>query len=238
MSASRRRELPPCDAHDTFSVPLWGGKRLRARRKLKPQGIIGLAAILFLALRSVLWRDRRRDERLIQQLSLYHFPTMAYPLAHAKLVLLYFGASYFDENRFLRDCFFRDERLLPQEGLPISGPYDMAIVYVSSDEEEGSSEWIHVVDTAERNALRRKFQVGSTLQEAKFTVPSLFVIDSASHGVMTPMGLIDLKEKGSEALEGWLQFQNSIQDLDPKVWADSELINNEEDTILLRRGGH
>ncbi|KAI2489974.1 hypothetical protein MHU86_24600 [Fragilaria crotonensis] len=78
----------------------------------------------------------------------------------------------------------------------------MAIVYVSSDEEEGSSEWIHVLDTAERNALRRKFQVGSTLQEAKFTVPSLFVIDSASHGVMTPMGLIDLKEKGSEALEG------------------------------------
>lgn len=100
MSASHGRELPLYDAHDPFSVPLWGGKRLRARRKFKPQGLIGLAAILFLARRSVQWRDRRRDERLIQQLSLNPFPTMAYPFAHAKLVLLYFGASYFDENRF------------------------------------------------------------------------------------------------------------------------------------------
>lgn len=163
---------------------------------------------------------------------------MVYPLAHAKLVLLYFGASYFDENRFLRDCFFRDERLLPLEGLPISGAYDVAIVYVRSDEEEGSSEWIHVIDTAEREALRQKFQVGTTLQEAKFTVPSLFVIDSASHGVMTPMGLIDLKEKGSKALEGWLQFQTTIQSLDPKVWADSEQIDEEKHNIRKRKKIH
>ena len=235
MTAIRRRELPPCD--DTFTVPLWGGKRLRARRKFKPQGLIGLVAIFFLAIRSVVWRGRR-NERPIQQLSLYHFPTMVYPLAHAKLVLLYFGASSFDENRFLRDCFFRDERLLPLEGLPISGTYDMAIVYVSSDEQEGSSEWIHVMDTAERNGLKQKFQVGSSLQGAKFTAPSLFVIDSASHGVMTPMGLIDLKEKGSKALEGWLQFQTTIQGLDPKVWADSELIDQEKHTIRKRKTSH
>jgi hypothetical protein len=71
---------------------------------------------------------------------------------------------------------------------------------------------------------------------AKFTVSSLFLIDSASHGVMTSMGLIDLKEKESEALEGWLQFQNLIQNLDPKVWADSEQIRDEEHTVLLRKG--
>lgn len=53
----------------------------------------------------------------------------------------------------------------PKKGLPISGLYDMAIVYLSSDEEEGSSECIHVVDTAERNSLRRKFHVGNTLDE-------------------------------------------------------------------------
>lgn len=50
------------------------------------------------------------------------------------------------------------------------------------------------------------------------------------------MGLIDLKEKESEALEGWLQFQNLIQNLDPKVWADSEQIRDEEHTVLLRKG--
>jgi hypothetical protein len=43
---------------------------------------------------------------------------------------------------------------------------------------------------------------------------------------MTPMGLVDLKEQGSNALEVWLQYQTTIQGIDPSVWAASELFRD------------
>lgn len=242
MTVPRRHELPPLD--ETCTLPLCGRKQIRVRRKFKPQGIIVLVAIVFIALRSFLRGGESKGGRpqsddhqsMPKQLSLKQFPTLVYPLANAKLVALYFGASFYEETRLLRDSFLWDERLLPQEGLPISGKYDLAIIYISSDDVEGSSQWIHVLDYAEKIALKRKFKVG-TPQEAlelkidvKFSVPSLVVIDSASNGVMTPMGIVDLKERGSKVLEGWLQFQNTIQGVDPSVWAATELYNNPNET--------
>jgi hypothetical protein len=112
-----------------------------------------IVAIVFLALRAFL-RELPADKLPIQQLSFNGFPTLAYPLANAKLVVLYFGASYCEENRLLRDSFLRDERLLPQEGLHISEKSELAVVYISSDDVEGSSQWIHVNDKTEKRALK------------------------------------------------------------------------------------
>lgn len=227
-----RSELPLIE--ETLSVPVWGKKRIRARRQFKPQGIILIAAIVMISLRTIFMSAPEDRSILIRrQPSLLQFSSLAYPLANAKLVALYFGASYCKENRLLRDSFLRDERLLPQEGsLPWSAEkekYPLAIVYISSDDVEGSSQWIHVNSKNERNALKRKFRVGTAKEsqelkiETKFPVPSLFVIDSESNGVMTPMGMIDLKEKGSDALKEWLKFQKSIEGIDPSVWAASDL---------------
>mmetsp|Transcript_8837 Transcript_8837/g.14696 ORF Transcript_8837/g.14696 Transcript_8837/m.14696 type:complete len:248 (-) Transcript_8837:47-790(-) len=234
-----RNELPLLD--ETLSVPLCGKKRIRARRKFKPQGIILIVAIVMIALRTFLIALPSMDRSSIpiaQQLSLKKFSSLAYPLANAKLVALYFGASYCEDNRLLRDSFLRDERLLPQEGsLPWSSEkekYPLAIVYISSDDVEGSSQWIHVNDKKERKYLKQKFRVGTAQEakelkmEAKFPVPSLFVIDSESNGVMTPMGLVDLKEKGADALKEWLQFQTNIAGIDPSVWAASELFRDDD----------
>jgi hypothetical protein len=163
MTVPRRHELPSLD--ETCTLPLCGRKQIRARRKFKPQGIIALVAIVVLALRSFLrgsipeGSSRGNDLPRPKQLSLKQFPTLIYPIANAKLVALYFGASFYEETRLLRDSFLWDERLLPQEGLPISGKYDLAIVYISSDGVEGSSQWIHVLDPTEKIALKRRFKV-------------------------------------------------------------------------------
>lgn len=232
-------ELPYLD--ESCTLALCGKKRIRAKRKFKPQGLILIVAIVMIALRTFLTQIPRDHGSMPGklQLSLARFPSLAYPLANAKLVALYFGASYCSENRLLRDSFLRDERLLPQEGLLPYGTsdrkYPLAIVYISSDNVEGSSQWIHVNDENERASLKRKFRVGTAEEATKldttahFPVPSLLVIDSDSNGVMTPMGLVDLKERGTDALEGWLQFQTTIEGIDPSVWAASELFRDGDD---------
>ena len=225
---------------DRLSFSLCGSTRIKATRRLKPQGIALLAAVSIFAVRQFLGQpDISLPDQPTHQIALSKYRSMVYPLANSQLVGLYFGASYYEENRLLRDAFSRDPRLLPSEGLIRKTKEDnfpLAIVYVPSDDVEGSSEWITVTRPDERAALQRKFhcctnQECSTLSiDQRFPVPSLFVIDSRSMGVISPMGLDDIKRKGSDALHDWLQFQESIVGVDPSVWAASELFRDDDYT--------
>ena len=211
------------------------GRRVRAKRRIKPQGLALLVAISFFCLRQFLNQPDTRNpfEDTSKQMDLKIFETLLYPLENAKLIGLYFGASQYPENRILRDTFWQDDRLLPSEG-PVrrkTKKHPLAIVYVSSDNNDGSDEWITVSDPAEKTALHRRFHVCADCDalgiDSRFPHPNLFVIDTVSMAVITPGGLKDIQNEGSNALQRWLDFQQSIEGVDPAMWAATELFQDD-----------
>jgi hypothetical protein len=207
--------------------------RIKARKRIKPQGIVLLAAIAYFAFASIFLSakeqlsfdasdgtdvaHKRADKRYKytpeSELSLKQFPSLKYPLKNADVVAIFFGASWASETRLVRDAFNRDVSLLPPEGVSRKERYPLAIVYISADDTEGSSEWIHVNNRRERTLLQKRFKIctdkGEHCSGSKqvFRIPSLFVIDAKTKAVMTSNGLDDIQSKGGDALNVWLALK-------------------------------
>jgi len=184
-----------------------------------------------------------KSEYRLGPLPLSRFKSLDYALAHSELVGLYFAASWCrmstPVSNSLEEAFTpgaaaasMEERILSRQsiGAPISDERkQLAIVYVSSDESEtdmnnySRDNWINVpFESTDLAGLKKYFQVCSRpeLEELdmmrKYEIPSLIIIDSLTHGILTTRGQLDLKEHGADALDHWLSLRNTIRGLEQK----------------------
>jgi hypothetical protein len=164
-------------------------------------------------------------ERGLKPLPLSQFPTLNKAFAQAELVGLYFAASWCPMStgptNLLGDIF---------GDLLVSDPSKFALVYVSSDKDQESMEqymkpnWIAVpFDSTERTALKKHFSVCAQKEMAeleidrKYEIPSLFLFDGESHGLLSTHGVKDLAEHPSlEVYELWKGTQRVVRGLSEK----------------------
>ena len=112
----------------------------------------------------------------------------------------------------------------------VQNPSQFALVYVSSDEDAKSMAsymkpgWLGVpFDSDERTALKKHFSVcaqrelQSLEMDRKYEIPSLFLFDSASRGLITTHGVKDLESNPSmEVYELWKGTQKIVRGLSEK----------------------
>lgn len=171
-------------------------------------------------------------QRGLKPLPLSQFPTLNQALEESEMVALYFAASWCPMStgptNMLADIFSGNDILTPQGG---SGSKSkLAIVYVSSDKTPESMKeymkphWIGVpYESDERTALKKHFSVCAQRElaelgmERKYEIPSLFIFDSESHGLISTHGIGDVKEHQSlEVLEHWKGLQRVVRGLSEK----------------------
>lgn len=175
--------------------------------------------------------------------SLSRFKSLDYALAHSELVGLYFAASWCrmstPVSNSLEEAFTpgaaavsMEERILSRQSIgasEIAERKQLAIVYVSSDESEtdmnnySRDNWINVpFESTDLAGLKKYFEVCAKpeIEELdmvrKYEIPSLIIIDSLTHGILTTRGQLDLKEHGADALDHWLSLRNTIRGLEQK----------------------
>jgi hypothetical protein len=162
------------------------------------------------------------------------FTSLEYPLKHSRLVGLYFAASWCPMSTQPTnelDEYFGDT-LLPPPSDDLSPPIQrvpLSIVYVSSDGSEDEllkyqrANWISVpFDSDERTGLKKEFSVCAKRElevlqmERKFEIPTLIILDSETHGILSTNGVEDLKEYGSKALDHWVELSDLVRALEEK----------------------
>jgi hypothetical protein len=170
-------------------------------------------------------------------LPLAKFPTLPYALDNAELVGIYFASSWCPMStpvtNLLSQSFSPNNQLLQPEGTSTTAPVKrkpLALVYVSSDKTKESMEeyskdkgWIDVpFDTTERTDLKRHFRTCAKIElaemgfERKHEIPTLIIIDSQTHGILTTDGVADLKDHGASALDEWIALQQAARGMEDK----------------------
>jgi hypothetical protein len=223
-------------------LPMTRGATQKAIRK-KGDGpwsiffmILVVTALVFYDVMSMLSTGTSSDEIVSlqeeQALPLASFETLNHALQHAKLVGVYFAASWCPMStpitNKMEQAFSSVPNLLYTSG-ESGEKHEFAIVHVSSDTSQSTMEnylklgWIGVpVDSPETVGLKRHFSTCAMREikdlgiERKFQIPTLIILDGESHGIVTTNGVHDLEEEGSGALNRWLQMQNSIPELESK----------------------
>jgi hypothetical protein len=175
------------------------------------------------------------SERGLKQLPLSQFPTLNQALEQSEMVALYFAASWCPMSTgptdLLGDIFGGSDVLTVQGG---SSKSKLSIVYVSSDKSHESMQeytkpnWVGVpYESDERTALKKYFSVcakkemGELGIERKYEIPSLFIFDSESHGLISTHGVADIQEhQNLEVLEHWKGLQRVVRGLSEKYVDD------------------
>mmetsp|Transcript_1705 Transcript_1705/g.2638 ORF Transcript_1705/g.2638 Transcript_1705/m.2638 type:complete len:252 (+) Transcript_1705:72-827(+) len=171
------------------------------------------------------------SERGLKPLPLSQFPTLNQALEQSEMVALYFAASWCPMStgptNLLGDIFGGTDILTPQGG---SSKSKLSIVYVSSDKTAESMQdymkphWIGVqYESDERTALKKHFSVCAKREleelrmDRKYEIPSLFIFDGESHGLISTHGVGDIKDhQGLEVLEHWKRLQRVVRGLSEK----------------------
>lgn len=180
-----------------------------------------------------------------QQLhSLAQFKALEKPLAHSKLVGLYFAASWcgmstpvsntleklFDPNAADSDATSLSNRILTSQDIDNEIHKDFSIVYISSDHtaedmaQYARSNWMSVAfDTPDRNDLKKHYKTCAQVEmeeleitSRKFQIPTLMIVDTVTHRVIPTNGVEDLKVYGKLVLDHWLQIQSLTRALEDK----------------------
>lgn len=172
-----------------------------------------------------------QSQRGLKPLPLSQFPTLNNALESAEMVGLYFAASWCPMStgptEKLGEIFGGSDALT---ALGPSGKPRFSIVYVSSDKTKESMDsymkpdWIGIpYDSAERTALKKHFSTCAQREvpelgiERKHEIPSLFIFDGESHGLITTNGVPDLKEHSNQpVLEHWRGLQHIVRALSEK----------------------
>jgi Thioredoxin-like len=165
----------------------------------------------------------------LKSLPFSQFPTLRKALKESDLIGLYFAASWCPMSA-------RPTKLLGEifEKMLASDPSKLAIVYVSSDEDESSLQsyakphWrIVPFDSSERIALKKYFSVCARREleelemERKYEIPSLFLFDGPSHTLFSKHGVSDLQDHPSmEVYELWRATQRVVRGLLDKYVED------------------
>ena len=112
---------------------------------------------------------------------------------------------------------------------------DLSIVYISSDKSENEMNeyingrnWITLPfdndNEGERTLLKKqfstcaKYEVSQLNINRKFEIPTLIIIDSETHGILTMNGIEDLNEFGSMAIEHWIGLSSLVKSLQDKYY--------------------
>jgi len=175
--------------------------------------------------------------------ALSSFTSLDHALANANLVGLYFAASWCPMStpitNKMSDIFSSGTSSLQERILSPLKPHiahenivrkDLAIVYVSSDKSEtdmkkySKSNWINVpFDSDDRDNLKRHFRTCAQvemeelgIERRRLEIPSLIIIDSVTHGVLSLNGKEDMLEYGDGVLDHWQQLQDLLRSLEEK----------------------
>lgn len=188
--------------------------------------------------------NRKRRQQGQKPLPLAHFPTLQYPLQHAKLVGLYFAASWCPHSTPVTAALdeYYQKLILPpksqeeEDSAVVTEQYPLAIVHVSSDTKEAKFDeylrpnWIAVpFESIERTALKKHFEVCSKPEveslgiHRKHEIPTLLIIDSETQTILTTNGVDDLEEFKEQALQHWTELLGLVRGMEGKY-------SNEEDT--------
>ena len=86
-----------------FTIRFWSAQ-VKARKRIKPQGLVIVAAMAFFAFRRIFMSSKILEnddagEKLHTALSLHQFPSLQYPLEHTQVLALFFGATWAMETR-------------------------------------------------------------------------------------------------------------------------------------------
>lgn len=165
------------------------------------------------------------SERGLKPLPLSQFPTLNTAFAQSDLVGLYFAASWCPMStgptNLLGEIFGE---------FMANDPSKFALVYVSSDTDAQSMAsymkpgWLGVpFDSAERTGLKKHFSVCAQRElqelemERKYEIPSLFLFDGATRGLISTHGVQDLKNYQSmEVYDVWKGMQGVVRGLSEK----------------------
>jgi hypothetical protein len=113
--------------------------------------------------------------------------------------------------------------LLSNEG----GRKILAVVYVSSDETLDefngyirNRQWLAVpYESKQRNDLKRHFSTCAKREledlniDRKHEIPTIIVIDSETHGIITTNGADDVDQMGEDSLQHWKDIQDWIRNI-------------------------
>ena len=169
--------------------------------------------------------------------SLSKFKSLEKALTNSKIVGIYFAASWCDMSTPVSNALEKvfsagdslQNRVLSND-TPDGEKKDLSIVYVSSDESEedmkvySRSNWINVpFESTDRNELKRHFRTCAQIEmeelgidPRRFHIPTLLIIDSVTHGVLSTNGVDELEEYGTNVLDHWLQIQALTRGLEGK----------------------
>ena len=114
---------------------------------------------------------------------------------------------------------------------------DIALVYVSSDDTESEmmkyskNNWMNVpFDSKDRNDIKRHFRICAEvemdslgIERRRSEIPSLIIIDSATHGILSVSGKNDILEHGEGVLDAWMNLKHLLRFLEDKY------VNGEEE---------
>jgi hypothetical protein len=203
-------------------------------------------------------RQRRTSSEASESLPLSRFKTLQYPFQHAKLVGLYFAASWCPHSTPVTEAldeYFGDIILPPARHDneyedhhiaedPIMAP--LAIVHVSSDYKETKFQkylrhnWIPVpFDSSEQTELKRHFVTCSKPEveelgiNRKHEIPTLMIIDSETQTILTTNGVEDLDEYEENALDHWNELHDLVRAMEEKYYSEEE--GGEDGSINHRR---
>lgn len=173
--------------------------------------------------------------------TLSKFASLQYALENSEIVGIYFAASWCPMStpvsNKIEDMFssksspFLDRVLPPQDKSPdLTSKKDFALVYVSSDESEedmreyARSNWISIpFDSSDKSNIKRHFKICASVEMESLgierrndEIPSLLIIDSLTHGLLSSNGKQDINEYGEGVLEHWIQLKHLVRSLNDK----------------------
>lgn len=179
--------------------------------------------------------ERKEQEKPQEELELYQYSYLRYPLLNSKIVLLYFAASWCPMSTPVTnqlDSLFR-ALLLPPVPLLDDGnvPRTMkrhgaSLVYVSSDKSQDSMEdyqkenWMVIpFNSPDRQNLKKRFRTCAKIEletlgmeDRDREIPALIIISGETHQVLTYDGVDDVKQKGGDAMSYWLGLVEEQED--------------------------
>ncbi|GKY93637.1 hypothetical protein MPSEU_000331100 [Mayamaea pseudoterrestris] len=187
-------------------------------------------------------RFKRADKAVQQHKALAQYSSLQYALDNSQLVGIYFGASWCPETTKVTEKIDESlsDILLPPPSTnkmeALAQRHGLSLVYVSSDRSvdefneyiKNHAHWMVVpYDSPEVTGLKRHFktcaleEVTSLKLDRKHEIPTLVIVDGASHQVLTFGGAQDVLEHGAGAVDEWFKLAQISQALDHKYDTDA-----------------
>jgi hypothetical protein len=196
-----------------------------------------MSLLVVFCIRQFTENNNSRTAAAPRALALAQFPTLSWALDHADLVGVYFAAQWCPMSTPVTAKLgqhFPAADLLPPPDVDStpSKQHAFALVYVSSDatqealDEYAKPNWIKIpMEQNERTALKKHFsacakrELAELDMERKFEIPTLLILDGATHGVITTNGADDVMHRGAKALEYWQELLSKLRAMEQRFRA-------------------